>query len=100
MGLETSCKDLAKELEQRKAAIQEYVRRAEGLPSGEWQSLDGFADEVKAMAKDINAEINHLRRECPTDWQTKKRQLEFRFSLLKKKMDEALSRLPSEIFIG
>jgi hypothetical protein len=100
MGVENSCGDLARELAQRKAIVQAYVRRAEGLPSGNPKKHETFADELKRAAKDIAAEIDRLQRECPGDWQAKSRQLDLRFSELKEKMDGALSRPPSETFIG
>ena len=100
MGFETSCRDLARDLEQRKAIVQAYVRRVEGLPSEDPKKHDTLADEIKEIAKDIAAEIDRLQRECPSDWQAKRRQLDLRFSELEKKMDGALSRLPSETFIG
>ncbi len=100
MDIETSCMDLARELEQRKAILQAYVRRAEGLLPGTPKRTDTFSDELKNIAQDIAAEIDRLQKECPVDWQAKRRHLDLRFSELKAKIDGGLSRLPSETFIG
>ncbi len=100
MDLRTYCKDSAKELEQHRANVREYVRKVEGLPPLYRQRLEPFADELEEVGNEIAAEIDRLQRECPSDWQARRRQLDLRFSALKNKMDRALSRLPSEVFIG
>ena len=100
MNIKTSCSDLARELERSRVILQEYGRRAEGLSSGNPEKHEPFAEELKKMTADIAAEIDRLQRECPSDWQAKRSQLDFRFSELKEKMDVALSKLPSESFIG
>ena len=100
MGIETSCKDLARELERRRMILQGYTRRAEGLPPGNPEKHEPFTEELRKITADITAEIDRLQRECPSDWQAKRSQLDFRFSELKEKIDRALSKHPSESFIG
>jgi hypothetical protein len=100
MGVGPTYSDLAGELERRRAILREYARRVERLPPENPAIHGSFADELKKMTADITAEIDRIQSESPSGWQAERDQLDSRLSELKRKMNGALSKLPSETFLG
>jgi len=100
MDVKDYCEGSKSELMEWKAKAKDIFSKLDGMPIGDKEALYPVANELQTIINEINDQIEVLDKECPVDWDLQKKEIDGKFSSLKKKVREALEKLPSEAFIG
>ena len=62
------CDNLVTELSVWKAKIYDVVRRIDKLSSGDKEKVSPQVNDLHIFIEELEARIDKLRTECPTDW--------------------------------
>jgi predicted nuclease with TOPRIM domain len=100
MDVKDYCEVSKSELMEWKAKVKNILSKLDGIPIGDKETLYPVANELQTIINEITDKIEVLNKECPADWDLQKKEIDGKFSSLKKKVREVLEKLPSEAFIG
>ncbi|MDR3567418.1 MAG: hypothetical protein P4L43_05250 [Syntrophobacteraceae bacterium] len=88
MDVQSYCDTLNIELTGWKAKIYDVVRQLDKVSSGDKQKVVPMVNELHMFIEEITDRIDRLEKECPTQWEPDKIELEGRLSQLETKWKE------------
>lgn len=100
MELRDYCEISRIELEELKARVHDMFSKFEKMSSSDREKFGPISNELETIIKEIDDRIDQLQRECPSEWNLQRNELDVKFSRLKKTLEEALGKVPPEAFIG
>lgn len=100
MDVKDYCEKSKSELMEWKAKVKDIFSKLDGIPIGDKEALHPVVNELQTIINEINDQIEVLDKECPVDWDLKKKEIDGKFSSLNKKVRKVLEKLPSESYIG
>jgi len=95
MEVQSYCDSLSIELTGWKAKIYDVVRELDKVSTGDKQKVAPMVNELHMVIEEITDRIDKLKKECPTQWEPEKTELEGKFSHLKKKWEEVIQNVAS-----
>jgi len=98
MRVEDYCKGVAIELSGWKAKMYDVVRKLDKVPSGDKQKVVPMVNELHMILEELDDRVERLRRECPTQWEPDKIDIENKFHMIKTKWNEVWDKVsPGDI---
>ena len=88
MELKDYCAGLQCELTGWKAKIYDVVRKFDSMPSGDKEKAAHNIRNLHMIVEELNDRIDRLNRECPTQWEPEKIDLESKVTQLKTNWEE------------
>jgi len=76
MDLQDYCAGLQGELTGWKAKVYDVVRKIDSMPSGDKEKMFHHVNELHMIIEEFTDRIDRLSRECPTQWEPNKIELE------------------------
>ena len=89
MDVKDYCSGLQSELTGWKAKIYDVVRRLDKMSSGDKAKAVPHVNELHMILEELSDRIERLNRECPSQWEPDKIEIEGKFSGLKTKFEAA-----------
>jgi predicted nuclease with TOPRIM domain len=76
MDVNAYCDGLTVELNGWKAKVGDIVQRLDKMPSGDKEKVVPQVNELHALIEELDDRVERLKRECPTEWEPDKIELE------------------------
>ena len=83
MDVQSYCDGLSVELTGWKGKVNEIVQRLDGMPSGDKTKVVPQVNELHALIEELDDRIERLKRECPTEWEPDRIELESKVQHIK-----------------
>ncbi len=83
MEVTAYCDNLAVELTGWKGKVQEIVTRLDHMATGDKIKVVPHVNELHALVEELDDRIDRLKRECPTEWEPDRIELESRVAHMK-----------------
>ena len=90
MDVKDYCSGLEMELTAWKAKLFDAIAKADQLGSAEKERVLGNIGDLKILVADMEAKINQLKTECPSDWSPQKKDLEGATVDMRSKYEETM----------
>jgi len=100
MDVKSYCDSLVIELTGWKAKVYDIVRKLDKISSGDKQKVVPQVVELHMIIEELDDRIERLKRECPTEWQPEKIELEGKVSALKTKWEKVWQNISPADFGG
>lgn len=100
MDVKSYCDSLVIELTGWKAKVYDIVRKLDKMSSGDKQKVVPQVVELHMLIEELDDRIDRLKRECPTEWQPAKIELESKVSKLKTKWEKVWQNISPADFGG
>lgn len=81
------------EMTEWKAKTYDLIRETEGIPG---RRAKAAIDEMNAMIDRIQETLERLEKECPTNWDSEKTQIEETMCVMRERWSETASRSPDD----
>ena len=91
MDIKDYCSKLQNELTVWKAKVYDAVRKFDKTSSGDKEKVVPYINDIHIIIEELNERIEWLDRECPTEYEPHKAELQTRFNELKTKWDDVLA---------
>ena len=88
MELKDYCAGLQCELTGWKAKVYDVVRKIDKMSSGEKEKVFPHVNELHIILEEFTDRIDRLNRECPTQWEPDKIELENKITQFKTKWED------------
>jgi hypothetical protein len=95
MELKDYCSNLSTELTGWKAKAYDIVRRLDKVSSGEKAKVVDQVRDLHILIEELEDRIEHLRRECPTEWGPDRMEIEQKLHDVKIYWEKAWSGMPA-----
>ena len=100
MDVKSYCDSLVIELTGWKAKVYDVVRKLDKMSSGDKQKVVPQVVELHMIIEELDDRIDRLKRECPTEWQPAKIELESKVSKLQTKWEKVWQNISPGDFGG
>ena len=100
MEVKDYCAGLQAELTGWKAKVYDVVRKIDKMPSGDKEKVVPHVNDLHAIIEELTDRIERLDRECPTQWEPDKLELESKVTQLDTKWKEVWENLSAGDFGG
>jgi len=91
MDVRSYCDKLDRQLTEWKARLYDVIRIVDGLPDSRKESAYPTIRDLHGIVSEIDAELEHLRNACPSDWSPNRRTVDRKMIALQENLS-ALSR--------
>lgn len=88
MEVQAYCFGLQAELTGWKAKVYDVVRKFDRRSTGDKDKVAHEIRDLHMIIEELTDRIERLQRECPTQWEPDKIELESRFTVLKNKWED------------
>jgi hypothetical protein len=88
MEVENYCGSLATELRGWKTRVNQVTRRLDKVSSGDKERVVPMVNELHMILEELDDRVERLKRECPTQWEPGKINLEGTFKPAKIEWEE------------
>lgn len=82
MDLHSYCDQLERQLREWKSRLNEVVAIVDGFSDARKESVYPTIRGLHGMVAEIDAELDHLRTACPSDWTPNRRMVEQKMAAL------------------
>jgi hypothetical protein len=89
MDVQFYCDSLTVELAGWRAKLEHIVQELDKLPSGDKEKVVPQVNELHALIEELDDRVERLKRECPTEWEPDKIELESRIERVETASEEA-----------
>ncbi|MEE9566351.1 MAG: hypothetical protein V3W17_02530 [Desulfobacteria bacterium] len=83
MNLKSYCDNVEIELIGWKEKLVDVVRKADKLPTGDKEKVVPMIQDLHMVVEELGDRIDKLEKECPTEWNPRKVEIEGRMSKLR-----------------
>ena len=90
MKVDDYCKNVEQELTVWKARLYDANRKIETLPSNVKQQILGHMGALQMIVDDMEARIQKLSNECPTEWSPVKKEIDKGHIDMRSKYEETM----------
>ncbi|MFQ6003002.1 MAG: hypothetical protein ACE5KJ_04575 [Candidatus Zixiibacteriota bacterium] len=98
MDVQDYCSGLRAELIGWKAKVYDVVRKFDKKPTGDKDKVAHEIRDLHMVIEELTDRIERLQRECPTQWEPDKIELESKISELKTKWEDVWDKVsPGDI---
>jgi hypothetical protein len=82
------CGSLVTELSGWKAKVNDVTRKLDRVSSGDKEKVVPMVNELHMILEELDDRVERLKRDCPTQWEPGKSDLEGKFHTMKTKWEE------------
>lgn len=88
MDTQAYCDNLVEELTGWKGKMYDVVRKLDKVSTGDKQKVVPMVNELHMILEELDDRVERLKRECPTEWEPEKIEIENKFHTLGEKWQE------------
>jgi hypothetical protein len=100
MDVQSYCDTARIELTGWKAKVYDVVRRVEKLSTGEREPFVPMLRDLHMIVDELSDRIDRLQKECPTEWNPDKEEIEGKMSQLRDNWKQAWEKFPASSIGG
>jgi hypothetical protein len=100
MDAKSYCESVGIELTGWKAKLYDAIRKANALASSDKQKVAPVIEELNTLMDHLDRQIDTLARECPSEWNTEKAEIEGKLSRVKDKWKDVWGVMGEESEYG
>ncbi len=83
MDLRSYCDNVEIELAGWKAKIYDVIRKTDKLPTGDKEKVVPMIQDLHIIMEELTSRIDSLEKECPTEWDPHRTEIEGKMSQLR-----------------
>jgi hypothetical protein len=96
MDIENFCTYMKDEMTAWKAKTYDLMRNMEKMPPGSDENRSASIDEMRAIIDRVEQTIGKLEKECPTNWDSEKAELDHMICDIRERWSEASAASPDD----
>ncbi|MFP4475508.1 MAG: hypothetical protein ACLFOY_08085 [Desulfatibacillaceae bacterium] len=93
MDVKDYCKNVETELTAWKAKMYDLSRKLDKVPTGDKEKVVPHIEDLHQLIAQMEDRIDRLEKECPTEWEPEKQEIEGAHVDLRSKFDEAVNAI-------